>query len=103
MKMAIYYLTCANDWEADKIIKVLLKKRLIACAKKSLVTSTFLWKGNINEESECKLVMESVAKNFDKINKEVKKLHSYETYVLYSISVNQTTKEVEGWLKKELK
>jgi uncharacterized protein involved in tolerance to divalent cations len=47
--------------------------------------------------------MESVEKNFEKINKEVKKLHSYETYVLYSIAAGKTTKEVENWLKKEIK
>lgn len=102
MKMAIYYLTCADDGEADRILKVLLEKRLVACAKKLPVSSAFWWKGKIDNAKEVLVMYESVEENFDKINAVVKKLHSYKTYVLFSIPVNKTTKEVEDWLKKEL-
>ena len=100
--MAIYFLTCADDWEGDRILKALLKKRLIVCGKKMPVSSIFLWKGKINEANECQLVMESIAENFDKINAAVSKLTSYETPTLFSIPVSKTTKGVESWLKKEL-
>ncbi|MCL5435142.1 MAG: divalent-cation tolerance protein CutA [Patescibacteria group bacterium] len=103
MKMAVYYLTCANNREADKISKVLLEKRLIACAKKVPASSMFRWKGKIDNAKEIVLMLESVEENFDKINAEVKKLSSYETYILFSIPVSKTTKGVEDWLKKELK
>jgi len=103
MKMAIYYLTCTNNREADKISKVLLEKRLITCAKKLPVSSMFRWKGKIDNAKEFVVILESIEENFDKINAEVKKLSSYETYVLYSVPVNKTTKGVGDWLKKELK
>lgn len=101
--MAVYFLTCADDAEADRISKVLLKKRLIACAKKLPVFSSFLWKEKIDNAEEVLLMLESVEENFNKIHGEVKKLHSYETFVLFSLPVGQTTKGVEIWLKKELK
>ena len=103
MKMAIYYLTCADSREADKISKVLLKKRLVACAKKHTIESNFWWKGKVDNAKEILLMFESVEENFEKIEKEVKKLHSYQTYVLFSIPVGKTTKRVEKWLKDELK
>lgn len=103
MKMAIYYLTCANNREADKISKALLEKRLIACAKKLPVSSSFLWKGKIDNAKEVLLMLESVEENFGKINTIVKKLSSYKTYVLFSVPVLKTTKGVEKWLKKEIK
>lgn len=103
MKMAIYYLTCANDREADKISKALLEKRLVACAKKLPVSSTFLWKGKIDNAKEIIVILESVEENFEKINAVVKKLSTYETYILFSIPVSKTTKEVEDWLRKETK
>lgn len=102
MKMAIFYLTCADDREANKISKALLKKRLVACAKKFPVSSSFWWKGKIDNANEVFVMFESIEENFDKVNAEVKKLHSYETYVLFSIPVNKATKDVENWLKKEL-
>jgi uncharacterized protein involved in tolerance to divalent cations len=101
MKMAIYYLTCANDWEADKIAKSLLVKKLIVCAKQMPVLSNSWWKGKLSEEKEILLTMESVEENFNKIEKEVGKLHSHETFVLYSIPV-KTTKKIEDWIEEEL-
>lgn len=103
MKAAVFYTTCADDWEADRISNVLLKKKLVVCAKKLSVISDFLWKGKIKKDNqETMLILESVAENFGKINQEIRKLHSYETFVLYSIPV-KTTKEVEKWIKEELK
>jgi uncharacterized protein involved in tolerance to divalent cations/8-oxo-dGTP pyrophosphatase MutT (NUDIX family) len=101
MKMAVYYLTCADDWQADRIAKALLNKKLIVCAKKIAVSSISLWKGKRTEQNETLLVMESVEENFTKIEKEIKKLHSHETFVLYSTPA-KTTKKVEEWIKEEL-
>jgi uncharacterized protein involved in tolerance to divalent cations len=101
MKMAVYYLTCADDWEAGKIAKSLLAQKLIVCAKQIPVLSNSRWKRKLLEEKEVLLSMESLQENFAKIEKEVKKLHSHETFVLYSIPV-KTTKKVEEWIKEEL-
>lgn len=103
MKMGVLMLTCANQKEADKITQSLLEKKLIVCAKASPVSSSFLWKGKIESSDEILLLMDSVEENFEKINKEVRKLHSYETFVLTSLAINQTTKEVEDWIKQELR
>ena len=101
--MGVLLLTCADKKEAEKIIKSLLEKRLIVCSKFMPVSSSFLWKGKINSSDEILLFMDSSEENFEKINKEVRRLHSYETFVLTSLTVNQTTKEVENWIKEELK
>ena len=100
--MAIFYLTCPSEEEADRISKALLNKKLVACAKKFPVSSTSWWKGKLGNASETLVSYESVEKNFDEVNREVAKLHSDETYVLYSVLVNKTTKKVEEWIKEEL-
>ncbi len=102
MKMAVYFLTCKDDFEAEKISKVLLEKKLVACSKKFLVESSFWWKNHIDNAREVVVMLESIEEYFEKINKEVKKLSSYETYILFSIPISKTTKGVEEWLKKEL-
>ena len=102
MQMSVLLLTCANEKEADKIANKLLEKKLIVCVKKTPVSSSFLWKNKIKSSKEVLLIMDSVIENFEKINAEVKKLHSYKTFVLTSLLVSQTTEEVENWVKKEL-
>lgn len=103
MKMAIYYLTCANAKEADKIANALLEKRLIVCAKKFSVESKFWWKQKIDNAREVLVMLESTEENFEKIEADVKKLHSYEAPLLVCIPVSKTTKGVGKWLKEELK
>ena len=87
MIMTILYLVCADKKEADKITKVLLEKRLVACAKKLPVSSVFRWKGKINRANEIVLLLETENRLFDRIEAEVRKAHSHKTFVLLSIPV----------------
>lgn len=102
MKNCILSLTCAEVTEADKIAKTLLEKKLVVCVKKTAVSSSFLWKGSIDTSEEVLLIMDSVEENFQKIETEIRKIHSYETFVLISLPVSQTSQGVEDWMKKEL-
>ena len=102
MKLCILLLTCANSEEADKISQSLLTKHLIVCAKKLPVSSSFLWKGKIDSASEILLIMDSWQEHFDTIENEIRKIHSYETFTLFSIPVNNTTKKVKEWIKGEI-
>lgn len=102
MKFCILFLTCADTKEADKISKSLLQKRLVFCIKKSSVSSSFLWKGEIDHSNEILLIMDSLEDNFEKVKNEIAKLHSYETFVLISSPVSQTTQEVKSWVSNEL-
>ncbi|MBI3984599.1 MAG: divalent-cation tolerance protein CutA [Candidatus Levybacteria bacterium] len=103
MRMAIYFLTCQGNFEAEKISKALLEKRLIACAKRLPVSSSFWWNNHIDNAKEVVVLLESIEENFAKIEKEVKKLSSYEVPMLFSVKVSKTTKIVEKWLKEELR
>ncbi len=102
MQLNTLFLTCKDDEEAVKISKILLEKRLIVCAKKTPVSSSYLWKGKVESSNEILLIMDSLLENFDRINEELKAIHSYETFNLMSVNVNKTTPEVESWIKEEL-
>lgn len=96
-------LTCANKSEADGIAKTLLKKRLIACAKQISISSDFRWQGKIEHADEILLIMDGKMSNFEKIESEVKKLHSYETFVLQATPIEHVSKQAMGWLEEETK
>jgi periplasmic divalent cation tolerance protein len=100
--MNILLLTCADNKEADKIVKSLLNKKLIACAKKVLVSSSFLWKGKVDSDDEVLVIMESLESKFNEIEREVRKLHSYETFVLVSLPVSKASTGVLDWIKESL-
>lgn len=96
------WLTVGSKEEADKIANTLLVKHLAACVKQVPVTSGFSWQGKIESNKEVLLVMDSVLELFGEIEAEVKKLHSYDTFVLQAIPVTKISKGAEGWLRSEL-
>ncbi len=91
-------LTCSNQNEAQKIADSLLRQRLVACVKFEEVTSQFRWKGEIETAAEIKLSMTTIADHYDKIEAEITKLHSYETFVLQQIPITRLNQAAADWL-----
>ncbi len=102
MKLILVFLTCANEKEAEQISQVLLEKKLVVCIKKTPVSSSFLWKGSSDKSEEVLLIMDSIEENFDKIETEVRKIHSYETFVMIASPVIRSSKGIEEWMRKEI-
>lgn len=95
-------LNCASWQEAQRIADVLLEKRLVACVEFLEVKSKFHWQGHLDEAKEVKLIMESLAEHFEKIESEVTKLHSYETFVLQQIPLSNLSQDASIWLNQEV-
>ena len=89
-----FWLTCADKKEADKIANTLLVKHLVACAKQIPVTADYWWQGKIEKGNEVLLIMESRENLFDKVEKEVAKLHSYDNFVLEAVPVAKISKKI---------
>lgn len=94
-------LTCGSWQEAQRIADTLLVKHLVACVEMIEVKSKYHWHGKIEEATEVKLIMETVAGNFDKVEAEVERLHSYETFVLQQLPLTRLSNAAAGWLKTE--
>lgn len=99
--MIILYVTCKSNKEAKKISKLLLKKKLIACANIFPIESMYNWKGKLVEDKEVVLILKAFDKNYKKVEQEIKKLHSYEIPFIGKINV-KVNKEYENWTKNEV-
>ena len=103
MKPCILLLTCANDKEADKIVQSLLRKKLAVCIKKTPIGSSFLWQGKIDSSKEVLLIMDSIESKFKHVEKEIRKIHSYDTFVLVSLPITKMSAGIEEWIKSSLR
>lgn len=101
--MNILFLTCKDQLEADSITGALLKKHLIVCSKSIPVKSQFFWKGSYEKDSEVLIMMESDESIFNQVEAVVRKLHSYEQFVLIGFPVTQMASGVDKWLNDGLK
>lgn len=103
MALIFVYITNPNKKEARRIATYLLKKKLIGCANiYDAVISIYPWKGKIAEEKETVLVAKTEDKNYNKIVKEVEKIHPYTIPCISKIPV-KANKKYERWLKGNIK
>ncbi len=100
--MILIYITCKNTKEAKKISKHLLEKKLIACANMHQIDSTYLWQGKIEESKETVIIAKTKEKNYNKIKKEIKKIHSYKIPCILKIKAKPNQK-YNKWINDELK
>lgn len=100
--MIFIYITCKNKEEAGKIGLDLVKKRLAACVNIfPLIESIFSWKGKIEKKNEAVLIVKTLESNFEKVEREVKKLSGFTTPCILEIPINQGNKDYLNWIEKE--
>jgi len=102
MSFIFVYITNSNKREAKKVASHLLKKRLISCANIFPINSLYWWKGKIEKANEHVLIVKTLEKNFKRIKREVKKIHSYSVPCITKINV-EANKEYERWIRKEVR
>ncbi len=103
MRPSLFYLTCADEEEADKISALLLDRKLVVCVKKVTVESSYRWKGRVERSKELLLIMDSYEELFEEAEDEIKKIHSYDVFVFVATPVNRQSDGVGSWFKAELK
>jgi len=99
MRYAVVFITTANKREAERISKVLLDTRLIACANiiKGL-DSRFWWKGKKEEARECLLIAKTRKALLNKLIKVVKKEHSYDVPEIIALPIVAGHRPYLDWI-----
>ena len=100
--MTLVYITCKDEKEAVKISKYLLEKKLIACSNIFPVRSMYFWNGKMQNHRESAILAKTISKNYKKIKKEVKKIHSYDVPRILKIKA-EANESYDEWVKKELR
>jgi len=99
----IIFITCSSKKEAEVIAGVLLKKRLVACANMvHNISSKFWWNGKIDKAGESLVMVKTKRSLFPGIEREVKKLHSYELPEIIAIPVIAGSKDYLNWVKRSV-
>lgn len=95
--------TFDNKEEANKIIELLLEKRLVSCCQLSNITSSYHWKGKIEHSDEFLLQMKSKKELFNEIKGVILENHSYETPQLIAYDIVDGYKGYLDWIEEETK
>ena len=102
-KTILIYTTCESLFQAKSLSKILLKKRLCACTNiLHNMTSLYRWppkSKKITESKEVVLLIKTLKAKYKAIEKVIKANHSYETPAIFSISIDQVSKDYYAWIE----
>lgn len=97
-KIIIIYTTTKNKKEAKKIAKILIEKKLAACCNIFKIYSLFSWQGKIEETNEWAIFIKTKRNLFKKIEKTIKRYHSYSLPCIVSFAIEDGFKKFLKWI-----
>ena len=99
---ALVYITAPDKEEAEKIANSVISEQLAACANiLGDVSSIFLWKGSIQNESEIALFLKTAVEKVPLLTKRVSELHSYEEPCIIALPIVGGSDQFLDWIKTE--
>jgi periplasmic divalent cation tolerance protein len=100
----VVLVTCGTLSEGRKIARGVLQKRLAACVNMLLgpMNSYFAWKGKLEVAREYLLVMKTTSNRLAELEKEVKRLHSYEIPEFIAMAITDGSRSYLSWLQQSV-
>jgi len=100
---SLVYVTTSKESESKKIARELLKEKLAACINIiPKIESLYLWKGEIEEDSESIMVIKTKSELVEQVIGRIEELHSYEIPCILEITVDNGSKNYLNYIESEL-
>lgn len=94
---------CETKENAKLISETLLNKHLISCAQISTIESAYHWQGKIEHNTEYLIQMKTVKNNYQEIEEQIKKLHTYEVPEIAAYDIILGEEKFLNWITEETK
>ena len=102
MEMILVY-TTFPDWEsAERIVKALLEKKLIACANLREHKAFYWWQDRIEEDKEVGAILKTEVTKWKELKEALKEMHPYTVPLIARIEVDKVNGEYAEWLEEVL-
>ena len=96
----LVFVTCANHMQAKLIARSVVEKRLAACVNilRSPIESHYRWKGKVEKARELLLLIKTTATRLGALEREVKRLHSYDAPEFIALPIAAGSNAYLAWL-----
>jgi periplasmic divalent cation tolerance protein len=100
MEARVVLVTCGSLAEGRKIAKAVVGKRLAACVNiiSAPAESIYRWKGKIQTAKEFLLIVKTTARRVNALEKEIKRMHSYDLPELLALEIKAGSRDYLKWL-----
>ncbi len=103
MGYCVVITTCGNREEAEKLADLIIENQLAACVQLSSITSYYTWDGQMNKDSEIRILIKTRTQLYDELEKFIKENHSYDVPEIIEIPIQSGSKEYLSWIDEVTK
>lgn len=97
----LVYIICRDREEARRIARLLMERRLAACANLFPCESFYRWQGQIVEDNEHVLIAKTRPECYSTIVQTVKSVHSYKVPAIIRLPVAEADTQYLAWIEAE--
>lgn len=100
----VVLVTCGSIREARRIGHALVEQRLVACANilEAPVRSIYRWKGKVESAREILVVLKTFRKRFTAVEREVRRLHSYDVPEIIALPILAGSDGYLRWISESV-
>lgn len=88
---------------AKEITKALLEKKLVCSVQQKEITSTWWWNNELESSKEYLLEMKTKKTLYKEVEKEIRKLHTYDVPEIYAEEIKEGLPEYFKWIEEDTK
>ena len=101
----VVMVTCGSRAEAKKIARAVVEARLAACANVvgGPVQSIYWWKGKLESAKEVLVLVKSTRKRFVALEREIRRMHSYDTPEIIAVAIVEGSKAYLRWIEESVR
>ncbi|MFW9998918.1 MAG: divalent-cation tolerance protein CutA [Candidatus Hodarchaeota archaeon] len=101
MNYFIFLVTVPNIEESQRIAKILVENKLVACVNIiQNIFSIYRWKGKIEEDNENLLLIKTTEENCEVLIQKVNEIHSYETPECIGFKIEKGSEKYLKWIQE---
>ena len=102
--MRIVLVTCPTLALARRLARAVVQKRLAACVNimRSQAESVYTWKGKLETAREHLLLIKTTTARLRQLEREVKRLHTYDVPEFIALPIAEGSAEYLSWLDENV-
>ena len=99
--MIIAYTTLQDRKSCAKMAETIVRMRLCACENFHRIESVYLWHGRLERKTEYALLLKARKADYPKIEREIRRMHPYDTPAIFEMPAGRVQKGYLQWMKQK--
>jgi periplasmic divalent cation tolerance protein len=102
MKLIAIVTTVGSREQAQAIARLLVERRLVACAQISEIESVYRWEGRVQQEPECRLLLKTCDSHYQAVETALREAHPYQLPAIFAVAVEHAYAPYAEWVRDSL-